>query len=475
MTTAADFRILQTGDELERLFTSVGEWEKKRTDGDVVTGGKYRGQFQTQVALIAKELRGAIQALKGALQQLRTDGETMPVAGIYQECARHDRRIVWLWRAWDYFREKFDQRDDRGLSPAVRAADEVLWSCYKPFFDALGLPRPAPPLPYIEKTYSPTALRAGDSGHLEKSDEVEDSPLADFFNRLPVPLLQLPPMAVSAPWMLVLIAHETGHFVQEYVPAPKNYREVFRERLQAIAKPIGGSDAESAWGRWAPEIFADLYSVALCGVWAVWVMAQFELARAGKPTTRGRDYPSPLVRVWLLSKFASEAGLPGADMVVSSLGLDPEAEARNSTEVRNDLEIARQVAPLAREKPGDAPAPLPDLLRLDPRDFRAAVGFDDPGEVVQWAEVMRGVRKKGNSSDVKAARLVAAGAAQAWREIVDMPPGDARQAAIRSIRAEAFSRMAFNAEPGTRAVTLPVAGPSLADAILAMKEDDLFR
>lgn len=475
METAADLRILQTSTELERLGAAVDNWEGKRKAADVHPGGNYRGQYQTQVALIVKEVRNAIRAVAGALGQLRINGATWPVAGIYQECARYDRRVIWLWRAWDYFRQKFDQRDDPALRDAVRAADEVLWSCYKPFFDGLGLPRPAPPLPYIENTYSPTALRPDDSGHLEKNDEVENSPLKDFFNRLPVPLLQLPPITVSAPWTQVLIAHETGHFVQEFVPAPRNFRDLFRERLQAIAASAGGDDAASVWGRWAPEIFADLYSVAACGVWAVWVMAQFELARAGKPTTRGRDYPSPLVRIWLLAQFAAEAGLTDGGSIVSAWGIDPAAEALNSPEVRVDLEIAAQVAPLIRENIVGAGRSLPSLLGLQADDFRAAAGFDDPGEVVQWAEVFRGSRKKGNSNNVKAARLVAAGAAQAWSEILVMGPGDARNAAMTCLRGEAFSRMALNAEAGTRAGTLPAAGKSLADAIFAIKEDDLFR
>jgi hypothetical protein len=41
---------------------------------------------------------------------------------------------------WDYFREKLDQRDDANLKPTLEAADEVLWSCYHPYFQDRNLP-----------------------------------------------------------------------------------------------------------------------------------------------------------------------------------------------------------------------------------------------------------------------------------------------------------------------------------------------
>jgi hypothetical protein len=474
MDAAGDLRIFQTSCELQRLTEAVDLWEKARNAADTHAGGKYRGQYQTQVALIVKEVRGGAAAISGAVNQLRTDGATWPAGRIYQECARHDRRIIWLRRAWEYFRDKFDQRDDPALKNAVRAADEVLWSCYKPFYDGLGIDRPAPPLPYIENTYSPTALRPSDSGHLEKQAEIEEGPLQEFFTRLPVPLLQLPPICVTAPWILVLIGHETGHFIQDSVPSAVSFRTVFREQLQAIAKSTGGADAEAVWGRWAAEIFADLYSVAAMGLWAVWVMAQFELARPGKLTTRGKDYPSPLVRIWLLAQFASQAGLSGADSIVASLGVDAKQEAASSKELLTDLEVAAKVAPLILNSLPETGSTLPALLGLNEKDNRAAIGFDEPGEVVQWSEALRGLRQKADSNNVKAARLIAAAAARAWSEIIATQPA-ARDSAIRSLRSEAFPRMIRNAEGGTRGATVVSFTPTaLADALFGMKDDDLF-
>ncbi len=55
----------------------------------------------------------------------------------------------------------FDQRVGDTCSPTLLAADEVVWSCYRPFFWALvngRVPEPAP-LPYIEADFSPSCLR----------------------------------------------------------------------------------------------------------------------------------------------------------------------------------------------------------------------------------------------------------------------------------------------------------------------------
>jgi hypothetical protein len=81
---------------------------------------------------------------------------------LYAECARTEEESLWLWRVWDYFREKFDQRVDERYSEALLAADEVVWSCYRPFFRTLiggRVPEPAP-LPYIEADFAPSALRS---------------------------------------------------------------------------------------------------------------------------------------------------------------------------------------------------------------------------------------------------------------------------------------------------------------------------
>jgi hypothetical protein len=469
------FRVRQSSLELARLSGEVAQWQKHRTDEDCDPAGKFRGQYQTQVARIVDEVNRAAAAIDGLIRATAdTPGATMSLAAVYQECARHDRRIIWLRRAFDFFREKFDQRDNPGLKSCVRAADEVLWSCYKPFFQATGKSLPPAPLPYIENTYSPAAVREDDSSHLEKSSEIEEGPLKPFFVSLPIPLLQLSPTSVTAPWAHVLIGHEAGHFIQDHAMPDGEYRRVFRERVQEIARNTGGEDYAKAWGRWAPEIFADLYSVLTMGRAAVWTIAQFELARPGKITTRASSYPSALTRTRLLAGFASQAGLPAGDTVEQELGIDP-ASAADSAEARKDLEIAYAVAALIREPLPGASVGWYQLISPDPAAWKPGSGFDEPGEVLQWAEALTGQRQKQDSKTLTGARRVAAGTAQAWSELVRSDDTTERQLRIQSVESKAFNRMIACSEPGTRAAGAPgVPDDRLSQALLNMNDEELF-
>src|ERR1019366_8785824 len=235
-TTAKDLRINQSLCELTRLRAALKKWREDRKAADRHESGEYRGQYQTQIGVIADEVGAAAGVIEDGLAQLTKGSGDRTVAAVYQECARTDRKIIWLWRAWDFFREKFDQRDLPVIGPAVRAADEVLWSCYKPFYKGMGMPLPPAPLPYVEFTYTPVAVKPDQVSHVEKEEEIDEGPLQKFFARLPLPLLQLPPTAVSTPWAHVLIGHEAGHFIQGSIPANEDFRKVFREQVGVAAE-----------------------------------------------------------------------------------------------------------------------------------------------------------------------------------------------------------------------------------------------
>ena len=80
---------------------------------------------------------------------------------------------------------------------ASRAEEDV--------YKALGLP-------YIEPEYSPMAIPRDDPPP-DLAPEA-DSVLAAFLGKLPVPLISLPPLCVTDPWWLILVAHEVGHHLQ---------------------------------------------------------------------------------------------------------------------------------------------------------------------------------------------------------------------------------------------------------------------
>jgi len=194
---------------------------------------------------------------------------------VYAKCTQTERRSVWLWRVFEFFRSKFDQRDDEKLKPILQAADEVVWSCYKPFFQNNGIKIEPAPLPFIGEDYSPSALRKDRMpGSLYKQGE-DFAPLKEYLDQLPIPILQLPPNIVTSHWALVLIGHEVGHFIQPLIS--EDYEDTFREMLAKAVEDAGGDEnMQQRWREWAPEVFADWYSVLTMGQWALWTMAQFE-------------------------------------------------------------------------------------------------------------------------------------------------------------------------------------------------------
>ena len=76
---------------------------------------------------------------------------------------------------------------------------------------------------------------------------------------------------------------------------------------------------------------------------------------------------------------------------------------------------------------------------------------------------------------MRAARLVCAASAGAWKEIAEMPPGPARDGLTDSLPDRAFANMIACADPGPRAAQPPVAVGSLAQAVMGMSDDELFQ
>jgi hypothetical protein len=189
---------------------------------------------------------------------------------------------------------------------------------------------------------------------------------------------------------------------------------------QAIRDANGSVDDARAWGRWAPEIFADWYSLVTMGQWAVWVMAQFEIqdnpSMLKRRTSDG--YPSPLARLALLAALAERYGLAGTG-ILQLLGLDPLQMAASSAETKRDVEVFVPVVVDTIIKP------LPN----DYGDLRKRVGFQNQdykvsgpnqkgGEVDGWSSALLKEKNKTVSKGLTHTRWITAGAAQAWSRIM---------------------------------------------------------
>jgi hypothetical protein len=124
-------RIEQTRRGIAGLRAETDQWISHRQKKD------HLGQYHTQLKLLGGVLANALERL--AAEAAGISGERA-AGGVYAECRRCERRTVWLRRVWEYFRRKFDQRDDAALGPVLAAADEVVWSCWAGIFRQADLP-----------------------------------------------------------------------------------------------------------------------------------------------------------------------------------------------------------------------------------------------------------------------------------------------------------------------------------------------
>ena len=176
---------------------------------------QYVGRHESQRTALKALLVDAVQSLAEQAAALPAD---TPPGELFDRCRVLDEAAVWLERVWDFYRTKFDQRDDPVTGSVVQAADEVVWSCYHPVMArARGKHRPQP-LPFLASEYSPAALEsdkpvpAGLRPSLDPPDWTDA--LRAATSSLPVTLLRLPPWCIQDPWWLVFVAHEVGHHVQ---------------------------------------------------------------------------------------------------------------------------------------------------------------------------------------------------------------------------------------------------------------------
>ena len=464
----------QTQREITRFTKEVTGWKTHRIaqDTDEKTG-QYRGQYDSQLNAVFNEVEGAATIISKELKALVLKDTAL--GDVYAKCAQTDRRLVWLRRVFSFFREKFDQRDDPNLAETLEAADEVVWSCYSPFFqnEATKQLREPPPLPYIAAEYSPTALRRDQTpGSLLKKGKDFD-PLQRYLSKLPIPIIQLPPNILTAPWMLVLVAHEVGHFIQPIIQPDQGYLLTFSTTLDnAIAKADGSDRDRSRWKSWAPEIFADWYSVICTGQWALWVMAQFEIQDNPTMLVERGSYPSPIARLALLASL-TDAYLPGEGAkMLDDLGLNPKQIAESNPDVR-DLSFVEAISKaIVQPLPGNL-GKLENLLTFRAEEFIAK------GEVEKRSNAFLAGKNGEVKNELRRARLIAASMSRACSEAMRITQPAARETAMNNIP-KGLQDIAACAPPGKRAAPAraevagaPAPGSDLAGILNEIVDSDI--
>lgn len=371
------------------------------------------GLHKTQLESVKAILDIAARELAMHLSDIATD--QLSLEEVYDACREYDQAIIWLQRLWNYLKEKFSQHHELGntrdVSRLLKAADEVVWSCFHGVLGkALGRHGPAP-LTYIEPEYSPATIQTDKPLPVHLMLEADLEFLDECLQALPIPVLRLPPACVSSPWWLIFVGHEVGHHVQYALDLLAS----FREGMTAAAMEQGFSEEEAAatWGNWGEEIFADVFSIMVMGQFALRAMAELEAGAPAKMVKRKSNYPSPVVRLALMKALADALGLKTDTEL---LGLDLEAIANSNPTSKRDYAVIPAAVTFALQ-------PLPNQRLLsDLCDFDKNL-FADGATVSGWGVMLSAkedlVVDKREMQKLKTARDIICGSLKAWAQHPD--------------------------------------------------------
>lgn len=289
----------ETEAEWRRLKRELDAWRVRRMRADAL--GQHRSQLDAAYTLVDR-----------VLAELRVAMSSMaPAGGPVAEQARvHDRRLAWLRRVWDFFRERFDQRDDAALGAVLTGADEVVWSCYREPLAALvsmtGAESGPPPLPYVEPALTPEVFPNGlVPGALRR--DIDAPFLRRALDQLPFAVVRVPAACVTAPWWLIHLGHEVGHVVDARLLGYTSRATM----VQALGLDAASTDD---WTQWSGETFADLYAALMHGQWALWALATAEAHDPVAMAARRDSYPPPVVRLLVMAHACRMLGAPLIDL-----------------------------------------------------------------------------------------------------------------------------------------------------------------
>jgi hypothetical protein len=394
----------------QHLNTGVTDWLQKRFKVDS------RGQHTTQLSAVSSVL----QLILAQLEMERKGLDSTDPGALYENCERFDRRTVWLERLWQFFRGRFDQREDEGFTGVLRVADEVVWSCYSRPLEkatALGLrtgPAPAP-LPFIEARYAPEAFPT-ELVPPDLRDEGEaTSLLKGHLNKMPTPVVRMTPSCVAAPWLVVYLAHEVGHHLQYDLLPQRGLVAEFRQLIEAVVqKQTDSGDEAQKWGGWSKEIFADVFSVISMGPWAVWAMVELEF-KSAKYLNEERDaYPSPAMRLALLAEACDRVTGTGSGTFALRNLLKPEASSIRSAV----LDAALGVLP-------GLGTTLATFCAADPAGFAK--------DVTRWQSLFEEKDDREPQPQIENAPVLTGAALATWRKVAAKTSREDLAAACRDL------------------------------------------
>jgi hypothetical protein len=236
--------------KIDALDAEFSHWLK------VTEKDKEFEKHHTQVRALTGHLSGLWGETQAIFKQAKQDGTVL------EDAQNVESLVLGLRRIWEFFRSKLTQRRDPKMLLFLQAADELAWACYKPMLDLhTSSQRREPPLVFLNGGLSPFAL-SRDQAFL-----AEDVPGQALTGKTYDPILQhLPIPVIGVPWNQVahlpdlpVVAHETGHAVEQDFGLHGPVLDNLKLKLGA------GSPHLAHWEAWSKEVFADLWGCLKLG------------------------------------------------------------------------------------------------------------------------------------------------------------------------------------------------------------------
>jgi hypothetical protein len=229
-------------------------------------------------------------------------------AEFQRACMALAKDIVRSQLAWDFFRDKLDQRLSFSKE-MLWVADTIAWDCHRPVMEeaaAAGLIDPdhlrEPPLTYAGVGHSPlTWVRKSRPNDGRRYDLGEAT--------LPIPVIEVPAEQLSNAWELLSLHHEAAHDIESDLGLRPALRDSLAARLQGAGVP---NDRVAVWLAWQGEVFADLCALQLGGpAFAEALMHLLLLPPEMVTEFEDTDpHPTPFLRVLLAAAYIRSM-LPG--------------------------------------------------------------------------------------------------------------------------------------------------------------------
>jgi hypothetical protein len=457
-------RLERTLADLAAVQAAIAGWLARRRDDDTDGNGVYAGRHKTQLEALTSVLSVAAEALQSGARGLAQQNADPPpeIGAFYDSCRDFDEAAIWLQRLWGFFKAKLDQRDDDAYKGLLKAADEVVWSCYHAVMARARQRRsqtahgPAP-LPFIAPEYSPAAIESDRPLPIGLTLSVDppgwDPEVDNVVKALPMGFLQLPPWCITAPWWLLYGAHEVGHHVQADLSLHEHVQS-------AIETAVARRNAALAprWKAWSKEIFADFFSALMVGPWAAWSVMEVERSAPARMVRPKSNYPPPVVRVALLAAIANALDPPGSSVLS---GFDVDTFKRQYPVVAPHLDLVDDVVAALREDLPGGLGTLESLCGFNADRFQKAVGF--------WKARLGESELPATAPTIETARYVVTASVARYADIVRQTDPVARATQLGGLAEMTIKALHASAEPGTRGDVLPAGDRPELGAALARR------